>query len=254
MSVYTIPPPLPMNVKDNVSTNWKLFRQPYAWQYYVTTTDLNEKSKEVQAGARCSVMGLVCVKVINSLTTLTVEDKSDSEKILTALGNHFMPRKHLLLERVKFGVANESGHETIDQHAVRLRQLAESCEFEGLCESFIRDRLVIGTRDSATRDRLPRERPVPDLTRCIEALRASELSRKHKEQLKDAVSDLQNTVHAADKQGLGNRKQSRRNRGHESKQRKQEKANAKQSSIHYCTRMPTKNFSGPHHLLGNVAK
>ena len=139
-----------------------------------------------------------------------------------------MPQKYLLFKRVKFGVANQSGHETIDQHVVRLRQLAESCEFEGLCESFIWDRLVIGTRDSATHDRLPREHPVPDLTRCIEALRASELSRKHKEQLKDAVSDLQNTAHAADKQGLGNRKQSRRNRGHESKQSKQQKANAKQ--------------------------
>ena len=64
------------------------------------------------------------------------------------------------------------------QYVVRLRQLAESCELdEGLCESLIRDRLVIGTRDSATRDRQLRERPVPGLTRCIEALRARELSR-----------------------------------------------------------------------------
>ena len=111
---------------------------------------------------------------------------------------------------------------------MRLRQLAESCKFEGLCESLIRYRLVIGTRDSSTRDRLLRERPVPGLTRCIESLRASELSRKHKEQLNDAVSDPQNTVHAADKQSPGNKKQSRRNQGHESKQSKQGKTNARQ--------------------------
>ena len=187
-----------MNVKDDVSTNWKLFRQ--AWEYYVTATELNKKSKEVQAGALCSVMGLECVKVMNSLTTLSAEDKCDPGKILTTLGNHFMPQKHLLFERVKFGFANQTDHETIDQYVVRLRQLAESCEFEGLCESLIRDRLVIGTRDSATRDRLVRERPVPGLTRCIEALRASELSRTHQEQLKDAVSDSQNTIHAAKKE------------------------------------------------------
>ena len=202
MSVYTIPPLPPINVKDDVSSNWKLFRQ--AWEYYVTAT--------VQAGALSSMMGLECVKVMNSLTALAPEDKSD---LVTALGNHFMPQKHLLFERVKFGFANQTEHETIDQYVVRLCQLAESCEFEGLCESLIRDRLVIGTRDSSTRDRLLRERPVPRLTRCIEALRASELSRKHKEQLKDAVDDPQNTVHAAEKQNPGNKKQHQRNRGHE---------------------------------------
>ena len=206
-----------MVVKDDVSTNWKLFRQ--SWQYYVTATELNKKWKEVQAGALCSVMGMECVKVMNSLTTLTVDDKKDPEKILSALGDHFMPQKHLLFERVKFGFANQAEHETIDQYVVRLRQLAESCGFEGLCESLIRDRLVIGTRDSSTRDKLLRERPVPGLTRCIEALRASELSRIHKDQLKDEVPDSRNIVHVADKKP----KRNRRGHGKKSKQGHQDK-------------------------------
>ena len=174
------------------------------------------------------MMGLECVKVMNSFTTVTVEDKSDPEKILTALGNHFIPQKQFLFEGVKFGFANQTEHETIDQYAVRLRQLAEYCEFEGLCESLIHYRLVIGTRDSATCDRLLRKCLVPGLTRCIEALRASELSRKLKDQLKDAVSGPQNTVHVADKQSPGNRKHSQFNCGHESKPSKQDKTNAKQ--------------------------
>ena len=152
MPFYQIPPPAPMNVKDDVSTNWKMFKE--AWCYYVTATELNKKPKEVQAGALCSVMGMDCVKVMNSLTTLTASDKKDPEKILSALSDHFMPQKHLLFERVKFGFANQAENESIDQYVVRLRQLAESCEFENLCESLIRDRLVIGTRDSSTRDRL----------------------------------------------------------------------------------------------------
>jgi len=61
-------------------------------------------------------MGMDCVKVMNSLTTLTVEDKNDPEKILTALGDHFMSQKHLLFERVKFGFANQAEHETIDRY------------------------------------------------------------------------------------------------------------------------------------------
>ena len=65
MPIYQIPPPQPMNVKDDESTNWKMFRQ--AWQYYSTATELTKKPKEVQAGALCSVMGMDCVKVMNSL-------------------------------------------------------------------------------------------------------------------------------------------------------------------------------------------
>ena len=38
-------------------------------------------------GVLCSVMGLECVKVMNSLTSPAPEDKSDPENILTALGS-----------------------------------------------------------------------------------------------------------------------------------------------------------------------
>ena len=141
--------------------------------------NLTRKPKEVQAGASCSVMGMDCVKVMNILTTLTASDKKDPEKILSALSDHFMPQKHLLFERVKFGFANQAENESIDQYVVRLRHLAESCEFEDLCDSLIRDRLIIGTGDTSTYHfhRLLREHPVPGYARYIEALRATELSR-----------------------------------------------------------------------------
>ena len=156
-----------------------------------------ELPKVVQAGALCSVMGMDCAKVMNSLTTQTASDKKDPEKILSALSDHLIPKKLLLFERVKFGFANQSENESIDQYVERLRQLAVLCEFDNLCENLIRDRLVIGTRDSSTLDRLLRERPVPGLARCIEDLQASELSGIHKEQFKETV-DSPNIVHAAE--------------------------------------------------------
>ena len=141
--------------------------------------------KVVRAGALCSVMGMDFVKVMKSLTTQTASDKKDPEKILSALSDNLMPKNvTLLFERVKFGFANQSENESIDQYVERLRQLAELSEFDNLCDSLIRDRLVIGTRDSSTLDLLLRERPVPGFAGCIEALQASELSRIHKEQFK----------------------------------------------------------------------
>ena len=123
--------------------------------------------------------------MMNSLTTLTVKLKiKDPEKILSALVDHFLPQNRLLFERVPSGFANQAEHETINQYVVRLRQLAESCEFQGPYGSLMLDKLI-------------RELPVPSLMRCIEALRTSGLSRMHKEQLKDAMSDPHNMVHVA---------------------------------------------------------
>ena len=41
-----------------------------AWCYFVTATELDKKPKERQAGAFCIVMGINCVKVMNSLNAL----------------------------------------------------------------------------------------------------------------------------------------------------------------------------------------
>lgn len=41
-----------------------------AWCYFVTATELNKKPKERQAGTLCRVMGINCVKVMNSLIAL----------------------------------------------------------------------------------------------------------------------------------------------------------------------------------------
>ena len=59
--------------------------------------------------------------------------------------------------------------------------MAESCEFGTLKDSLIRDRIVIGTTDEGGRERLLRERPVPNLEKAIESLRAFEISRTHKQ-------------------------------------------------------------------------
>ena len=114
------------------------------WQFYVTATELDKKSKEVEVGALCSVMEIECVKVMNSLKTCWRQERSKKD----CFGKSFHSQKDLLFERVKFGFANQGEHATIDQYVVRLRQLAECREFEGLCESLIRDILVICTQEA----------------------------------------------------------------------------------------------------------
>ena len=180
-----------------MAENWKDFES--SWGYYFLATQLQTQLKAedgtpkpegrvLVAATLCTLMGIECQKVMKSLPSLTEADKKDHERILAELKAHFIPQRHVLFERYKFNIATQYSmvtqrEDTIDEFVVRLRQLAASCEFEALKDSLIRDRLVIGTTDEGTRDRLLKERPVPDLNRCIESLRASELSRSHKQQM-----------------------------------------------------------------------
>ena len=191
MAAYQIPTPTPMSPKGDVTENWKDFED--SWSHYVTATGLrsklttedgvtaNPEGCELVASTLCSVMGAECKKVMNSLPALSAADKKDPKKILDALRNHYVPQRNVLYERFVFNSTTQRPNETTDEFVVRLRQLADSCEYGTLRESLIRDRIVIGTSDDDSRGRILRERPVPDLTKVIDILRTAEISRPQKQ-------------------------------------------------------------------------
>ena len=134
------------------------------------------QGKARAAATLLTLLGQECREVVNNLPTIDDVDKGDPASLVTILGAHFTPQRHLLFERYKFNSADQNPMESVDAYVIRLRQLATSCEFAALHDSLVRDRLVMGTRDGTTRERLLRERPVPDLARCIQVLQASELN------------------------------------------------------------------------------
>lgn len=192
MASFQIPAPEPMVVSGDVAQNWLDFRA--AWGFYFTATGLEAKlydegGNEVPLGFRqaaatlCAVMGRDCLKVVQSLPTLSAADKERPERILADLSDHFLPHRNVLFERYKFSTAVQEEGESADKFLVRLRHLSGACEFGGLTDSLIRDRLVIGTCDSHTRDRILQERQVPDVYRVMQSLQAAEVSRLHKSQM-----------------------------------------------------------------------
>ena len=63
--------------------------------------------------------------------------------------------------------------ETIDSFTTDLRLKSQSCEFGSLQDSLIRDRVVVGTRDSKIKERLLRD-PELTLERAIDICKANE--------------------------------------------------------------------------------
>ena len=173
MATYQIPAPPPMSIKGDVVENWRDFET--SWDYYTIATDLRSKEttdagKEIVAATLCTVMGPESKKIMNSLPSLTDADKKNPKRIIEELRKYFVPQRNVLYERFVFNSATQKPSETVDEYVVRLRQLANSCEFGDLKDSLIRDRIVIGTSDENGRERLLRERPVPNLDKVVESL------------------------------------------------------------------------------------
>ena len=99
-------------------------------------------------------MGTECRKILNNLPEVTEETRKKPDPIIKALRTYFLPQRNVLYERFLFNSAVQKAGETVDQFVLRLRQLADTCEFDTLKDSLIRDRLVIGTKDEAGRERL----------------------------------------------------------------------------------------------------
>ena len=188
MATYQVPAPAPLSLKGDMVENVKAFTA--AWNNWMLATGLQAKltkedgaaddaGEKVVAATLLSVVGAEAVRIINTLPKFTDGIKQKPVELLAELNKHFVPERHVLFERYRFNTASQTDAETVDSYVVRLRTLIESCEYLALEDSILRDRLVVGSRDERSRERLLRERPVPDLNRCLDILKAAELSRLH---------------------------------------------------------------------------
>ena len=67
----------------------------------------------------------------------------------------FQVRKNVIYERVWFNRRNQQSRETAEEYIVALYDLVELCDYgDDIKEEMIRDRLVVGIRDSALSEKL----------------------------------------------------------------------------------------------------
>ena len=159
-----------MNMLGNSLNNWNYFK--VSWNNYAIATELNKKSKPVQVSTLLSIIGKECYEVYENLP-LTVDERKDSDSIISKLTEYFEPQRNIIYERYLFNSATQRSENKIDQFVNELRKLASTCEYGTLSDELIRDRIVIGISDSSMRARLLRESDLT-LNRAIDMCRASE--------------------------------------------------------------------------------
>ena len=134
MATYQIPSPDQMNCNGYIATNWKTFRESY--EDYIVAAGLDQKDKIIQVATLKSLMGIECKKILKRLQ-LSEDEMKDPKTILDKLQGHFLPVRNFLYERHVFHNTDQLAHETIDQFVIKLRQLAEPCQFGTLEDEMV---------------------------------------------------------------------------------------------------------------------
>lgn len=98
------------------------------------------------------------------------------------LQKHYSPKPTEIVQRYRFYTCTQKVEETIPQFVATLRQLSEGCNFQEL-DNMIRDRLVVGCRDTAIQRKLLSE-PSLTLKNAYQTATAMEIANKDVEKLK----------------------------------------------------------------------
>ena len=176
-------PPDPLQLSSgNVSQNWKRFKQKGS--NYELAIGTARKEDPIRVAAFLTVIGDEALEVYNAFTWNSDEDKVKMDKVMERFEQYCEPHKNTIYERyLLFSRGQESG-EPIDKYATVLRNMADSCEFQDLKDSLIRDRIVLGIVDNNVRERLLQ---VPDLTlnKALEIARATETTQSQLKQMQN---------------------------------------------------------------------
>ncbi len=191
MAQSLIPAPSKMEIKGDLVSNWQYFKS--SWLNYEIATELNTKEDNVRVATLMTVMGRDCYQVFENLP-LTEEESTKTDTILKKLGEHFEPQRNIVYERYVFNTdeAKQEASESIEQYFNRLRKLVSTCDYGVQTDDHIRDRIVSGIRDSATKSRLLRERKLT-LDKALDICRSSESTALHLQKMErtdEAVHQL----------------------------------------------------------------
>ncbi|KAK3091628.1 hypothetical protein FSP39_021345 [Pinctada imbricata] len=165
-----LPVPAPMNMKGDLKGNWTFFKSQ--WENYEIATELSEKDEKIRVATLLTIMGKDCYHIFENLS-LQDDDRKKIKPVLDALEAHFSPKTNVIYERYIFNTAEQLPNENFDTYLCRLRELSKSCQFGAIVDEMLRDKIVIGTKDSAVRARMLRE-PELTLDKAVNMCRTSE--------------------------------------------------------------------------------
>ncbi|UYV79391.1 K02A2.6-like [Cordylochernes scorpioides] len=131
---------------------WPKWRKRF--ERYLVVSGMKKKEEADKIDLFIYLMGDRADDIFRTFKFEKEEEATKIESVLKAFDSHFCVRKNIIYKRAKFNSRIQEDREPVDELITSLYKLADSCEFEGLHEQLIRDRIVVGVRDKALSERM----------------------------------------------------------------------------------------------------
>ncbi|KAL5017541.1 hypothetical protein ScPMuIL_007130 [Solemya velum] len=156
MATYQVQPP--ENFTFSKPEEWpKWFKR---FERFLIASELNSKEEIIQINTLIYAMGNDAEDIFHSFA-LTGDDAKTFKTVVDRFQAHFVTRRNTLFERAKFNHRRQQDGESADSFITALYTLVEHCEYGQLKDEMIRDRIVVGIRDSKMSEKLQLD---PNLT------------------------------------------------------------------------------------------
>ncbi|UYV65139.1 K02A2.6-like [Cordylochernes scorpioides] len=131
---------------------WPKWRKRF--ERYLVVSGMKKKEEADKIDLFMYLMGDRADDIFRTFKFEKEEEATKIDSVLKAFDSYFCVRKNIIYERAKFNSRIQEDREPVDEFITSLYKLADSCEFEGLHEQLIRDRIVVGVRDKALSERM----------------------------------------------------------------------------------------------------
>ena len=171
----TIPIPQPADMNGDLALNWSIFWEQY--EDYEIATKMDNETQLVRVATLKSVKEKATLQIFKHLS-IPSEARENTTQILDALGAHFTPPKR-----------NGDDRSVCDQASwTRINR------FGTLTKEMIRERFVLGTKNSGFQGWLLRESKLT-LKRAMDMCRSNEVSQKQQQKLRNNKQNTSEEVH-----------------------------------------------------------
>ena len=139
------------------------FSKPDTWQkwkkrfeQFRVASGLKAENEPRQVSTLLYCMGEEAEPVLSS-TNITEADREKYNSVVAKFDAFFQVRKNVIFERAKFNRRVQREGESAEQFITALYSLVETCDYGTLKDEMLRDRIVVGIRNTALSERMQYE-------------------------------------------------------------------------------------------------